>query len=415
MSKSTPSPAYRNQLLYNRLTKIFGKVLVAREGTEDEEYRICCPFCGDKRHRLYVNCKWGVYDAITNTSNIHLVHCYNESCVQPSTTDDRTWQIRCERRQRLFDQVYHEQNRHIVLNPITATKKPDNEPAELPGRVIKFQTLATKYPQHPAVTYMQYRGFDPKLLGTKYGFMYCDKVVNNLYRMAENTIIMPILKGNMLYSWIARAVGDTRPDIWANHKGWKKYYNMPGRPLSVVGYNLDQALCYSTVVLVEGVLDVIKTGDYATCLFTKTVPANLKKRIIHGLTEYGSKATLVIMLDPDQSAPEKRAHSLHHIEAAASVFQPYIPNILKVYLPDGEDPGSMTTADITNIIRQKAIENNIPINLDPIKQYDFRTITQQLADTASARSRLTPYGTNAHRRGITPKSGITDYSSFDGQ
>jgi hypothetical protein len=383
----TNTNTYRNQALYKQLVRLFGKVLVAREGADDEEYRVCCPFCGDKYNRLYINCKWGVHDDLTGTSNIHLVHCYNEDCVQPNTNEDRTWQIRCENRQTLFDTVYRGLSHRVILNPVTVVKKPTNEPADWPGKVIRFNRLATKYPQHPAVTYMQQRGFDPNVLGTQYGFVYCDQVINPALRMAENTIIMPIWKGNMLYSWICRRIGDDFP-VGKGKSKIKKYYNMPGRSLTTVGYNLDYALCHSTLVLVEGILDVIKTGGYATCLFTKTVSANLKNQIIRGLKQYGDDATLIIMLDPTQAPNEQRRQSLHHIEAAAAEFADHIPNILKIYLPDGKDPGSMEHDEITKIIVQSAEAQNIKINLNPVQKYDLRTIAKRMAEITTARSRL---------------------------
>jgi hypothetical protein len=417
---SNPKNSYRNNLLFNRLTRLYGDVRVAHEGEEGEEYRICCPFCHDKFHRLYVNCKWGVIDPLTQQSNIHLVNCYNEKCVDPLKDDERTWQKRCENRQELFDTVYRGLGRQISLSPISATQKPENEPAEWPGRVIRLNTLASKYPTHPAVTYLQARGFDPAQLGTQYGFVYCDQVTNPLYQMAENTIIIPIWKGNMLYSWISRKIGEAPPNT--PRKKWKKYYNMPGRSMSTVGYNLDLALCYSTLVIVEGVFDAIKTGAYATCMFTNSVPATLRKQIVKGLAVYGDDAVVVIMLDPSQSDEANRRKSVHHIEAAAAAFVNYVPHVLKIYLPNNQDPGSMTHEEITKVILQTAEQENVKINLNQITKYDFKTIARRVAELANARTGLTTYGTPRLQhtaRQFTdtnnPASRVPSYADFDGR
>ena len=78
----------RNKFLYNKLQALFGSVLIARADAEDEDYRVNCPFCSDTRHRLYISCQWGVYDPFAGHSNIHLIRCYNENCVNPGDSDD---------------------------------------------------------------------------------------------------------------------------------------------------------------------------------------------------------------------------------------------------------------------------------------------------------------------------------------
>ena len=76
----TPRPL--NPTLYDRLVREFGSVIIANEGEAyipalrsmsiregernspavayGEYYRVCCPFCGDGRHRLWVNHRFGV-------------------------------------------------------------------------------------------------------------------------------------------------------------------------------------------------------------------------------------------------------------------------------------------------------------------------------------------------------------------
>jgi hypothetical protein len=236
---------------------------------------------------------------------------------------------------------------------------------------------------------MQGRGFDPVILGRDYGFAFCDRVDNLRYKMVEGTIIMPVWRGNEMYSWISRYIGDTWNGRPLSETHIKKYYNMPGRSLTALCYNLDQALCYSTVVIVEGILDCIRTGPYATCLFNKTMSQMTRRLILRGLSRYGSDAALVVMLDPKQNEKDKKRGAVHHIEKLFAEFFPkYLTNVVKVYLPDDRDPGSMTQDELREQIERVASSQRVPICLEPKQDYDPSIITNRLSRIASARQRL---------------------------
>ena len=385
----------RNDFLYRKLMTCFQSVLVAHEGCGNEEYRVCCPFCGDSRHRLYINCTWGVYDRATNSSHEHLVHCYNEFCVQPNEDEPVSYRERWENRETLFDTIYRNLGGMAALTAPTVQPPQLTGPAEWPGRVIRLDKLAKTRPNHPAVTYMAGRGFDPVILGREHGFVFCDEVSKPEYRMALGTIVMPVWNGNELYSWISRYVGDDVNGVPLAKAGVKKYYNMPGRSLAEVGFHLDRALCYSTIVVVEGILDAIRTGPFATCLFTKTVPTALKKRIHKGLQEYRD-AVIVVMLDPDQSESERKRNVRHHIERVAETFRESgSARVMTVYLPQGHDPGSMTQEEIFREIHRAAREQNVRLNFKQRKPYDPERSAGRLAGTSATRP---GFGTNAAKR-----------------
>jgi 5S rRNA maturation endonuclease (ribonuclease M5) len=371
----------RNPRLYARLNRCYGAVKIAKEGTADEEYRVCCPFCNDKGWRLYINCNYGIYDPKTQSENTHLCHCYNENCVQPNHNDQLTYYDRTQNRETLYATTLVGMPSRITLEPPSVAEIAINEPAEYPGRVIRLDKLHKIKPQHRAIQYMQNRNFNPTMLGEQYGFLYCDKVENPKFSMAKGRIVMPVWKGDMLFSWLCRSIEDNPQDAK------KKYYNMPGRPLSQCGYNLETALRYSTVVIVEGILDAIRTGEYATCLFSKTVSPALRQRIVRGLAKYKDKATVVIMLDPDQPTNEK--NFVHHIESVATEFSKYIPNVVRVYLPDGNDPADMKTDDLTAAIYKAAEKQKVKINLEPQQDYvDRKQYATDMGKIGTARSRL---------------------------
>jgi len=205
---------------------------------------------------------------------------------------------------------------------------------------------------------MRERGFDPVQLGEDYGFVFCDKVTDPQYALALGTILMPVYNNGILYSWISRYIGDS-----SLSKKIKKYYNCPGRPLQSVGYRMDVIAEYSTIVIVEGILDAIKTGPFATCLFSKSLNAALKVKIVKGLQRYGEEAVAVIMLDPDQNEKEKQRRMEHHIESLSNALGGYV-RTLPVYLPSGQDPGSMTSAEIMSHIQAAAREKKVELNFN---------------------------------------------------
>ena len=162
----------RNTVLYNKLGALFGKVQVANEGTEQEEYRVCCPFCGDTRNRLYINCRWGTTDPAEQRTIKHLVNCYNEKCVQTSVGQDSLDVMALMNRTELFSMVW---GSVAGIARVTAATKESNTgdgPIDWPGQVVRLDRLMEAKPDHPAVVYMQSRGFDVRMLGEEHGFVF---------------------------------------------------------------------------------------------------------------------------------------------------------------------------------------------------------------------------------------------------
>jgi len=68
------------------------------------------------------------------------------------------------------------------------------------------------------------------------------------------------------------------------------------------------------------------------------------------------------MLDPDQCEKEQRKGVKHPIEVVADALAEYIPKVLRVYLPSGNDPGSMAHNEIMQHIHKAA--NGEKVKLD---------------------------------------------------
>lgn len=79
-----------NPVLYQRLVELFGSVKVANAGQSatpfsgGEQYRVCCPYCNDKRHRLYIS------HLYATSEHRGLAYCHNEThCLdRPDNRDD---------------------------------------------------------------------------------------------------------------------------------------------------------------------------------------------------------------------------------------------------------------------------------------------------------------------------------------
>src|SRR4051812_45704098 len=117
-----------NPTVYALLCRRFGPVRIANEGeamssryltsaatgrTEmdivawGESYYVSCPFCGDARRRLSVNHRYGSYDAVTDSDNLHLTHCFNDDCTKGPG--------RCvELREKVFGFVNRDRRRAMV-------------------------------------------------------------------------------------------------------------------------------------------------------------------------------------------------------------------------------------------------------------------------------------------------------------
>jgi hypothetical protein len=158
--------------LYRRLEERFGRVLVANEGAEfrgitstdfvtgrphtrvvsaGEEYRVCCPKCGDTRHRLYIGHR--LYDFP------HLVHCFNEDCYDTAGV-----------RRVLYNHIFHSRRpaRPAVIRGRSGGSTMG--PVSLPGTVVPVGELPAG---HPAREYLVGRGFDPVELSRQYSVGYC--------------------------------------------------------------------------------------------------------------------------------------------------------------------------------------------------------------------------------------------------
>ncbi len=313
-----------------------------------EEYVLNCPFCGDTRHRFYINHMWGTKDDSSGSLNLWLMHCYNENCEE-----------NIENQHNLLYMLYGPSYRALRIEDICKDYSKLNTNSncdylhtiQLPENCTRLDQLPM---DHLAVSYMTSRGYDVYELASRYNFMYCNY---STQPFVSKRIIMPVYCNNICVGWQARLIGNI--DKTANNGTYiPKYYTSKGFKTSQWAFNLDNASKYKTIVITEGILDAINTGDFAIGVFGKSVSEIVKTKVIAAARK--NRGSVVIMLDPTLASVGQE----HQIERAARQFSGCGVPISKVYLPEGTDPGSFPREEIKKIITQQSKNQFVDINFE---------------------------------------------------
>lgn len=331
-----------NPLLYSLLEHKFGEVRIANAGAPanvqryvdplrpgkvvkrgqwGEYYCVCCPFCHDQRHRLWINHTYGADIENGRRTDTHLAVCYNSNCISQTG-----------RAEQLEDIVFGPNKRLLPRAPIRAapvefTKKT----VDRPGEVVNIKDLPD---YHPAVEYLTSRNFDVKDLGETFDVSVCVKADTAKYKIMQGRIYIPIYFNGQLVGWQGRVVGP-------GTKYGPKYYNAPGTPKSQILYNYDLALSQPAVVVVEGVPSVWRLGSAGVCIFGKTLSVWQQTTLA---TAWNGKPVFV-MLDSDA-----------HDELDRAVTQLIARNVIvvPVILPDVRDPADYSRAELFEILSSAA-------------------------------------------------------------
>ena len=297
--------------LYQRLNSRLGPVVIASEGVAmrshpvetgrgrfdlnveepGEYYRIRCPFCGDNRHRLWINHRWALYVPILRSDNLFLAHCYNEHCLSVSG-----------RALKLRDLVYNDVARGRHPDPVLPGRQidPSSRQAVPAGSCINLAHLPF---DHPLLAYIRRRGLDPIHLGKEYSVGLV-KLADPSFMASQDRLYIPIVCNGEFVGWQARWPSDPVPS------GALKYYSMTGMKRNQMLYNYDRARQYPFVVICEGPSDVWSFGPEAVALLGKSMSPQQAEMVSAGVSGNSSGPqglanwkTAVILLDDDVFAP----------------------------------------------------------------------------------------------------------------
>ena len=353
-----------NPDLFEALQRVFGQVLVVKDGeafrrdpkptptyhngkltfTQDvreygETYRVDCPFCGDRRQRLWIPHTWAEEDEQTGRDNLHLAKCFNEDCLQDP-----------DNREALKDMVWPIGR----PDPDSLGRTRDQQPAEpriiAPPRAITMPTHLVRIDElaagHPAAAYLVGRGFDPAELWSRWHVFYCTSSPDSRPALFDR-IVYPIHAARRV------TTADGHPTVRAELAGWQaraiggksaraepKYLTSAGMAKSKLLYGLPQALyTRGPVVVVEGPTDAWRLGTNAVATLGKDVSEHQRNL----LCSWFAGRPLVVFFDRDASQKaDKLRQALQTLRAGLGDHAP----VVVASLPEGrDDVGECTRAE----------------------------------------------------------------------
>lgn len=312
-----------NPSLYAALARCFGDVKISNPGvpaaisyginpangrrTEDirdngEYYRINCPFCGDTRHRLYLNHRYGTEDHTT-----YLAICYDDiACLSGESAIAQSNRMRLEM---MLTGGLSRSGRGRFSLDASAAKPVEHVVPKLPGVTVSLAELPAR---HPARIYLDERGFDPAALTQNYGVVYCTQADRDC-TVAEHRIIIPCYVRGQLLGWQARYVGDVD---W-KATGIQKYYNMRGMSRNRMLYNYDRAVRGRIMVVAEGVTNVWRVGSAGVASYGNTMSSLQQELIGQWWSRYEDRPVALAIAYDNDRPPDDPAKRRRFDEAAA--------------------------------------------------------------------------------------------------
>lgn len=288
-----------NQRLYNALQQAFGEVLIANEDQmpdiepdpvgyhgwriradsgqgRGEQYHVNCPFCNDRRHRLYIS---SLSFASLQVRGERLpqaplmAYCQNENCC--SSRDNR---------EALARMILTGFASPTTVTVDQASLKPSNDG---PGNGLSsdptVEGIRTWVPGYtpidsnapPAILeYLAGRRVtdaDVQWLNIGWGPIKTNK---GELLGGRPWVIFPVVQNKTLVGVQARC-----PDCYMPEGYKMKYWFHPASHKSAAVFNLDAARAVGVGVLCEGVFDVLSIGRPGICCFGHT-PSSVQRRLV---------------------------------------------------------------------------------------------------------------------------------------
>lgn len=345
-----------NPRLYNLLERKFGIVKVSNQGQAavityrrnplknfrkepvadypGEYYQVCCPYCKDRRNRLYINHLFGTRDEEGISRDVFAV-CFNENCLASSGTvadfkESITQTAGQLEKARIFE------GKKVDLSKLVMKLPEDTVP------------LASLQPSHEAILYLRSRGFNIDTLSRYYGVRWCDH--DERWWLASKRIIIPIWMQKRLVGWQSRMVEE-----YVKGSSVPKYWTVPGTPKNNLLYNLANAQQFKTGVIVEGPTDVWSLGPMAVATLGASISPHQLRLFSSAFKDYSG----VLLWDPEEYKKEKTKKVIRQLKQMS-----FAKGIAVVQLPDGEDPGSLEREFMRKYIVSQAKKQGVTVSWD---------------------------------------------------
>jgi len=304
----------------NQLENAFGSDII--EATETE-FRANCPKCkdsmgaSDTKYHLYVNPFKKRRNNVTGLMELGTWNCFRCSWrgwgleklganLEEETTA-RPFQSLLDLLEEGDDD---REGDNILLEVAQKSKKANDSPKgiEFPkGYRTDWSDSLTGQAAHK---YLKSRGVSNDQI-SKYKMGYCSSGVY------AGFIILPVFEADVLVYFVARSIFD------------KVYKNAPVSSKNIL-FNFNPEL--KTICLTEGIFDALSVGRFGVAMLGKNMKGAQAQRIIGGGFE-----TVYICLDDDA---QQNALNI------ANTLKDHIPNVIMVTLGPGNDPNSVTKAQL---------------------------------------------------------------------
>ncbi len=314
------------------LCKRRGGATYAKPSSGGEEYKICCPFCSDGKHRLYVSYLYGTES--TNPGYVgtlkNLAYCQNEQ----------------EVKRELWDII--STTNYASLSKLGLVRVRESGPAEkkelMPmGEVVPLHELNTF---HPAVTYLKSRGFNPNYLGKSYGVGAVISHQHEELRMRKlltGRIVFPYYVNRKLVAWQSRYAGEV-----PKGSSILRWYYPSGSGKHLWGF--DNASHFQGCILCEGILSAVNFGPAAMAIGGKVLLPHMLDAIV------GKWSNVLVALDPDAGINrnvdlEKHDRQQKMVEQLKGAGVPYVQGV--AWTPgDLRDPGDIGVKACREIVKR---------------------------------------------------------------
>jgi len=296
-----------------------------------EYYAVNCPFCEDRRQRLWVCYAWGSKVELgTKTYSISkgVAYCYNELCLKVHDN----WVKFCQAVQGNWSpklvQIGDEHDRLANdKDDIKVDMPPDNYYVDEPAGDKKVQQ------------YLIERGYSLHDLRHNWDFR-----IGRIHFYDVPCVIMPVVCQGKYRFWQARYPNTGQiPELFRDGRRKPKYYIPAGAKKSRVLYNFDKAVMTDTIVLVEGIFDAVRVGPSGVAMFGKK-PSTRQQMM---LLQASSKRLVWI---PDMDDPEALDYARSYTEQWKNLNM-FAKGAHVLQLKEG-DPADYTREELWKLLEQ---------------------------------------------------------------
>lgn len=296
-----------------------------------EQYTVNCPYCNDKRSRLYISYLWDsnfMLEGCEYHASERLMNCFNENCLSAAKHPD------------------NEKNAIQVINglreamgSITTLDVSGAELGESSGSIANQVpypqgTMELQYAPEYVKHYIQSRGFDLQELNNVFKVRY----IPFFGKYKQGLLVIPVYQNDEYYFWQGRLVpldGTVNGPLEMSPSGeqYPKYYIPYGAKKSWALGNIDIASLYDTIYVVEGWFDVFAIGNKAICKFGRDL-----SRAQQNIMQVRCRGKNIVLV-PDMNDPEALPSA--EKDKIALQMSCAFKSVEIAVLPEGTDPGML--------------------------------------------------------------------------